>query len=53
MKYYVLVQWPESQHLMDHPRFNECLFIQDVDGHDEVGDSAYMCPDDLYQEIFG
>ena len=49
---YVLVQFPESQLLMDNPRFNECLFVQDIPGHDEVGSSAYMCPEDLYEQIF-
>ena len=52
MEKYVLVEWPESQKLMEHKRFNECLFIQDIDGHDEVGSSSYMCPKDLYEEIF-
>jgi len=50
---YILVMWPESQMLMDNDRFNECLFIQDIEGHDKVGSSAYMCPEDLYSEIFG
>ena len=50
---YVLVQWPESQFLMDNPRFSECIFCMDLEGHEEVGDSAYMCPEDLYKEIFG
>ena len=49
---YILVQWPESQYLMEHPKFHECLLIQDIDGHDEVGSSAYMCPEDLYNEVF-
>ena len=52
MKKYILVEWPESQELMEHERFNECLFVQDIDGHDEVGSSAYMCPEDLYEKIF-
>lgn len=52
MKKYVLVEWPESQKLMEHERFNECLLIQDIDGHIEVGGSAYMCPEDLYEQIF-
>ena len=52
MKKYILVEWPESQRLMEHKRFNECLFIQDIDGHVEVGSSAYMCPEDLYEKIF-
>lgn len=48
---YILVQFPESQLLMEHHRFNECLFIQDIPGHKEVGPIAYMCPEDLYNEI--
>ena len=52
MEKYVLVEWPESQELMEHERFNECLLIQDIDGHVEVGGSAYMCPEDLWEEIF-
>lgn len=52
MQKYILVQWPDSQMLMDHPRFNECLFIDNIDGHNDVGSSAYMCPEDLYNKIF-
>ena len=48
---YILVTFPESQLLMDSPRFNECFFVQDIPGHDEVGSSAYMCPEDLYDKI--
>lgn len=52
MEKYILVEWSESQKLMEHERFNECLLIQDIDGHIEVGGSTYMCPEDLYKEIF-
>ena len=52
MQKYILVEWPESQMLMEHQRFNECLLVQDIDDHDEVGSSAYMCPEDLYEQIF-
>lgn len=52
MEKYILVQYPESQMLMEHQRFNECLFVQDIDNHNEVGSSAYMCPEDLYEQIF-
>ena len=52
MTKYVLVQWPESQELMEHPRFSECLLVQDIEGHEEVGSSAYMCPEDLYEEVY-
>ena len=51
-QYYILVQWPESQMLMEHSRFDECLFIENIEGHDDVGSSAYMCPIDIYEEIF-
>lgn len=49
---YILVQWPDSQKLMEHPRFSECIFCEDIKGHVEVGSSAYMCPEDLWHEIF-
>ena len=52
MKKYILVEWPESQELMEHKRFNECLLVQNIDGHVEVGGSAYMCPEDLYEKVF-
>lgn len=52
MEKYILVEWPESQLLMHHKRFNECLLIQDIDNHNGVGSSAYMCPEDLYEQIF-
>lgn len=48
---YILLPFPESQMVMEHERFHECLFIQDIEGHDEVGSSAYMCPEDLYYTI--
>lgn len=51
-QYYVLVQWPESQMLMEHSKFNECLFVENIEGHNNVGSSAYMCPIDIYKEIF-
>lgn len=49
---YILVQWPDSQYLMDNSRFDECIFVMDLPSHETVGDSAYMCPEDLYNEIF-
>lgn len=50
--YYVLVQWPNSQILMEHPNFNKCLFVDNIEGHDSVGSSAYMCPIEIYENIF-
>ncbi len=52
MKKYVLVPWPDSQILMDNPRFHECLFVDYLEGHDDPGSSAYMCPEDLYNEVY-
>lgn len=52
MTKYILVQWPESQMLIEHERFNECLFVDNIEGHEDVGSSAYMCPEDLYNELF-
>ena len=51
MEKYILVEWPESQMLMEHERFNECLFVQDIDGHVEVESSTYTCLEDLYKKI--
>lgn len=48
---YVLFQWPESQEIMEKPWFNECLFVQDIEGHDSVGDSAWMVPADRAEEL--
>lgn len=33
MSKYILVEWPESQELMEHKRFNGCLLVQDIEGH--------------------
>ena len=52
MEKYILVQWPDSQLLMENPRFNECLFVENIEGHEDVGSSAYMCPESLFKEIF-
>lgn len=49
MDKYILVQWPESQELMEHERFDECLLVQD---DDESNNNSYMCPEDLYEKIF-
>jgi len=51
MDKYILVTWPESQHLMDKPWFNECLLVQDIEGHEEVGSSSYMVPENRYEEL--
>jgi len=43
MKKYVLVPWPHSQLFMDHPRFNECYVLADLDNQD-VLESAHFVP---------
>jgi len=48
---YIIVVWPESQELMEHDRFGECFLINDNDGLDHFGSSAYFVPEDLYYEI--
>ena len=47
---YVLVTFPEIQDFMEHPRFGECIFCQEIEGH-PCPDSAYMVPVDLYYEV--
>ena len=47
---YVLVSWPEIQYFMEHPRWEECLFCQEIEGH-PCPDGAYMIPESLYREV--
>lgn len=50
MEKYVMVTFPEIQDFMEHPRYGECIFCQSIEGH-ECPDSAYMVPEDLYNEV--
>jgi len=50
---YILVTWPDSQELMEKPWFHECIFVQDIQGHVECGSSAYMVPEERYNELYG
>lgn len=50
MKVYIMVSFPEIQDFMEHPRWNECIFCQSIEGH-ECPDSTYMVPKDLYEGI--
>lgn len=50
MTKYILETWPEIQQYMYHPRWNECIFCIEIDGH-PCPDSAYMIPESLYNEI--
>lgn len=46
---YLMVEWPEIQEYMDHPRWSECIFCMEIDGH-PCPDGAYMVPETLYNE---
>lgn len=48
---YILVTFPEIQYLMEHERWNECIFCIEIEGH-PCPDSAYMVPESLYNEVF-
>lgn len=45
-----MVSWPEIQDYMEHPRWNECIFCTEIEGH-PCPDSTYMIPEDLYDEV--
>lgn len=47
---YIMVSWPEIQEFMNHERWNECIFCQQIGEH-YVPDCTYMIPEDLYNEI--
>lgn len=47
---YLLVEWPEIQKFMDHPRWHECIFCIEIEGH-PCPDGAYMVPESLYKEM--
>lgn len=47
---YALVGWPEIQDFMSHPRWSECIFCMEIEGH-PCPDSAYMIPESLYKEV--
>lgn len=50
-KKYILVSFPESQVIIDHPRFNECHLIDSGDNNSES--NTYAVPEDLYEEVYG
>jgi hypothetical protein len=48
MEKYVVVCWPESQMLMEHPDFKtRCYLINDEQGLEDFGSSAYFVPVDM------
>lgn len=49
---YIVVKWPESQHLIDHDRFTECYLVNSYNGLEEFGSCAFFVPEDIFNEIF-
>lgn len=49
MTKYLLIEWPEIQDYMDHPRYNECYSSLDVTGCDING--VWFVPEDLVEEL--
>lgn len=47
---YILETWPGIQDYMNHPRWSECIFCQEIEGH-PCPDSSFMIPESLYNEI--
>lgn len=47
---YILAGWPEIQDFMEHPRWSECIFCMEIEGH-PCPDNAYMVPESLYEEV--
>lgn len=52
MKKYILVSWPEIQDFMEHKRWKECIFCQEIRGH-PCPDCTYAVPEELYNEVYG
>jgi hypothetical protein len=49
---YVLIQWPESQLLMDYEWFNtECYLANNERTLEDIGSSAYFVPEDRIEEL--
>lgn len=46
---YILVQWPEIQDYMEHPRYNECFSANKIDENDS--NSYWFVPVDLIAEV--
>ena len=47
---YFLVEWPEIQEYMNHPRWSECIFCMEIKEH-PCPDNSYMVPESLYEEV--
>jgi len=48
---YILIQWPDSQMIMEEPWFNECLLANPNSQETEwIGSSAYFVPIEYYKK---
>lgn len=48
---YILVEWPDTQYFIEHPRYSECYYCDGVDFDHRETCGALMVPEDLYEEI--
>ena len=51
MNEYILVQWPESQVIMEKEWFSECILMNDENLLNELGSSCYFVPKQYYTEL--
>lgn len=51
IKKHILVGWPKIQDFMEHPRWSECIFCKETDGHPCL-EAVYAVPEDLYNEVY-
>lgn len=49
MSKYVLVEWPEIQNYMEHPRYSECYSGNSINETETAG--VWFVPEDLYEEV--
>ena len=52
MNKYVLVTWPDSQELMEQEWFQDCILLNDDESLESFGSSAYLVPEDKYEELY-
>jgi hypothetical protein len=48
IKKYILVEWPDSQYLMEMDWFDKCILMNDENQFENFGSSAYFVPEYLY-----
>jgi formylglycine-generating enzyme required for sulfatase activity len=51
MNKYVIITWPESQDLFEQPWFDECHLVNDDQGLENFGSSAYFVPENRVNEM--